>query len=165
MLPELPREAPQPENIPLDILYEDDVLAVINKPPGMVVHPAKGHWSGTLTSALQFHFDQLSAAGGATRPGIVHRLDRDTSGVMVVAKTDPTHMRAGRAVREPRRSRRNTSRSSSACPIATATSIEQPIGIASVPAREDGDPPRSLRPAAGARRSTKWSSGSTASRR
>jgi 23S rRNA pseudouridine1911/1915/1917 synthase len=90
-LPEIPREAPQPENIPLDILYEDDWLAVINKPPGMVVHPAKGHWAGTLTSALQFHFDRLSGAGGPSRPGIVHRLDRDTSGVLVVAKTDRAH--------------------------------------------------------------------------
>lgn len=92
-LPDLPREGPTPENIPLDILYEDAQLAVINKPPGMVVHPAKGHWSGTLTAALQFHFDQLSTAGGPTRPGVVHRLDRDTSGVMVVAKCDQTHMR------------------------------------------------------------------------
>jgi 23S rRNA pseudouridine1911/1915/1917 synthase len=92
-LPELPRTGPQPEEIPLDILYEDEYLAVINKPPGMVVHPARGHWSGTLTSALQFHFDQLSEAGGANRPGIVHRLDRDTSGVLVVAKTDGAHLR------------------------------------------------------------------------
>ena len=91
-LPDLPREGPEPENIPLDILYEDEVLAVVNKPPGMVVHPARGHWSGTLTSALQFHFDRLSGAGGATRPGIVHRLDRDTSGVIIIAKNDPTHM-------------------------------------------------------------------------
>jgi 23S rRNA pseudouridine1911/1915/1917 synthase len=90
-LPPIEREAPRPENIPLDILYEDEWLAAINKPPGMVVHPAKGHWVGTLTSALQFHFDQLSGAGGPTRPGIVHRLDRDTSGVMVVAKTDEIH--------------------------------------------------------------------------
>jgi 23S rRNA pseudouridine1911/1915/1917 synthase len=92
-LPELAREGPQPENIPLDILYEDEGLAAINKPPGMVVHPGKGHWSGTLTAALQFHFDQLSSTGGPTRPGIVHRLDRDTSGVIVVAKTDLVHMR------------------------------------------------------------------------
>jgi 23S rRNA pseudouridine1911/1915/1917 synthase len=90
-LPELPKKSPQPEEIPLDILYEDDWLAAINKPPGMVVHPAKGHWKGTLTSALQFHFDKLSGAGGPTRPGIVHRLDRDTSGVLVVAKTDQAH--------------------------------------------------------------------------
>src|SRR5262249_9518025 len=81
-----------PENIPLDILYEDAEIAVVNKPPGMVVHPAKGHWAGTLTSALQFHFDSLSTAGGPTRPGIVHRLDRDTSGVMVVAKNDRVHL-------------------------------------------------------------------------
>jgi 23S rRNA pseudouridine1911/1915/1917 synthase len=59
----------------------------------MVVHPAKGHWEGTLTSALAFHFENMSAHGGPTRPGIVHRLDRDTSGVLVVAKTDATHMR------------------------------------------------------------------------
>jgi 23S rRNA pseudouridine1911/1915/1917 synthase len=91
VLPESTGERPRPENIPLDILYEDDELAVVNKPPGMVVHPAKGHWAGTLTSALQFHFNQLSSAGGATRPGIVHRLDRDTSGVILVAKTDVAH--------------------------------------------------------------------------
>ncbi len=91
VLPELPKKAPQPEDIPLEILYEDEWLAAINKPAGMVVHPAKGHWKGTLTSALQFHFDKLSGAGGPTRPGIVHRLDRDTSGVLVVAKTDQAH--------------------------------------------------------------------------
>jgi len=87
-----PRKGPVPENIPLEILYEDAALAAINKPAGMVVHPAKGHWAGTLTSALQFHFDQLSSAGGPARPGIVHRLDRDTSGVLVVAKTDRAHL-------------------------------------------------------------------------
>jgi 23S rRNA pseudouridine1911/1915/1917 synthase len=90
-LPELPRVGPVPEDIPLEILFEDEHFAAINKPPGMVVHPAKGHWSGTLTAALAFHFDQLSGAGGATRPGIVHRLDRDTSGVLVVAKNDAAH--------------------------------------------------------------------------
>ena len=92
-LPEMPRSGPEPEEIPLDILYEDDALAVINKPPGMVVHPAKGHWKGTLASALQFHFDRLSSVGGPTRPGIIHRLDRDTSGVIVVAKHDLAHQR------------------------------------------------------------------------
>lgn len=91
ILPELPHTGPQPENIPLSILYEDDALAVIDKPPAMVVHPAKGHWSGTLAAGLQYHFDQLSSAGGATRPGIVHRLDRDTSGVIIVAKNDQAH--------------------------------------------------------------------------
>jgi 23S rRNA pseudouridine1911/1915/1917 synthase len=90
-LPERPHTGPVAEEIPLDILYEDEHLAAVNKPPGMVVHPAKGHWSGTLTSALAFHFQNLSAAGGPTRPGIVHRLDRDTSGVLLVAKTDQAH--------------------------------------------------------------------------
>ncbi|WP_254509644.1 RluA family pseudouridine synthase [Anatilimnocola floriformis] len=90
-LPQMPTAGPNPENIPLHILFEDDQLLAINKPPAMVVHPSRGHWSGTLTSALAFHFDQLSTAGGAHRPGIVHRLDRDTSGVMVVAKNDTCH--------------------------------------------------------------------------
>jgi 23S rRNA pseudouridine1911/1915/1917 synthase len=91
-LPDLPRQAPRPENIPLEILYEDEWIAAINKPPGMVVHPSRGHWSGTLTAALAFHFEQLSEVGGPTRPGVVHRLDRDTSGVLVVAKKDRAHM-------------------------------------------------------------------------
>lgn len=81
-----------PENIPLDLLYEDDGFVVVNKPPGMVVHPARGNWQGTLTSALAYRFQCLSDVGGPTRPGIVHRLDRDTSGVIVVAKTNAVHM-------------------------------------------------------------------------
>lgn len=93
VLPPLPREGPTPEAIELSILYEDDDLVVVDKPPGMVVHPARGNWTGTLVSALQHHFDQLSRVGGPLRPGIVHRLDRDTSGVIVVAKTDPAHAR------------------------------------------------------------------------
>jgi 23S rRNA pseudouridine1911/1915/1917 synthase len=84
-------ERPQAEAVPLDVLYEDDALVVVNKPPGMVVHPAKGHWAGTLASALVHRFGELSGVGGATRPGIVHRLDRDTSGAIVVAKTDAAH--------------------------------------------------------------------------
>jgi 23S rRNA pseudouridine1911/1915/1917 synthase len=90
-LPPMPTAGPNPENIPLDVLYEDAHLIVVNKRPGMVVHPARGHWSGTLTSALAYHFGQLSTAFGENRPGIVHRLDRDTSGVIVVAKTDRIH--------------------------------------------------------------------------
>ena len=90
-LPPPPTAGPIPEAIPLDILYEDDYIVAINKPPGMVVHPAKGHWSGTLTAALAHHFAQLSDAGGPTRPGIVHRLDRETSGVIVIAKTNEVH--------------------------------------------------------------------------
>jgi len=94
VLPEIPRQSPRPENIPLDVLYQDDYVLVINKPAGMVVHPAKGHWSGTLASALQYHFGpKLSAVGGLSRPGIVHRLDRDTSGAILVARTDQAHAR------------------------------------------------------------------------
>ena len=90
-LPENSHEAPAAEDIPLDLLYEDEFLAIINKPADMVVHPAKGHWSGTLVNALRFRFDQLSGLNGDYRPGIVHRLDRDTSGVIMVAKDEQTH--------------------------------------------------------------------------
>ena len=81
-----------PENIPIDVVFEDDAMVVVNKQPGMVVHPSRGHWSGTLTSALAYRFAALSDVGGPTRPGIVHRLDRDTSGVIVVAKTNAVHL-------------------------------------------------------------------------
>ncbi|MCE9545734.1 MAG: RluA family pseudouridine synthase [Planctomycetia bacterium] len=86
-----PRESPRPEDIPLDVIYDDEQMAAINKPTGMVVHPARGHWSGTLASALAFRFGNLSGQGGPTRPGIVHRLDRDTTGVILVAKNDQVH--------------------------------------------------------------------------
>ncbi len=79
---------PVPENIPLDILYEDSDCLVINKPAGLVVHPAPGHATGTLVNALLFHCQDLGGVGGVERPGIVHRLDKDTSGLMVVAKND-----------------------------------------------------------------------------
>jgi len=96
ILPEIPRQAPQPEAIPLEILYEDEDLVVVNKPPGMVVHPARGHWSGTLAGALQYHFGpSLSSSGGPLRPGIVHRLDRDTSGAILVARHDQAHSQLG----------------------------------------------------------------------
>jgi 23S rRNA pseudouridine1911/1915/1917 synthase len=90
-LPEPTHDLPVPEDIPLEILYEDEHLAVVNKPPDMVVHPAKGHWKGTLANALQFRFSELSRVGGDYRPGIVHRLDRDTSGAILVAKNEMTH--------------------------------------------------------------------------
>ncbi|HMF57594.1 MAG TPA: RluA family pseudouridine synthase [Pyrinomonadaceae bacterium] len=80
-----------PENIPLEIVYEDDAIVVVNKPAGMVVHPAAGVRSGTLANALAFHFQHLSQAAGAARPGIVHRLDKDTSGLIVVARTEEAH--------------------------------------------------------------------------
>ena len=80
-----------PENIPLDIVYEDEDICVINKPRGMVVHPAVGNESGTLVNALLYHFGALSTIGGEIRPGIVHRIDKMTSGLLVVAKNDAAH--------------------------------------------------------------------------
>src|SRR2546423_178401 len=83
----------QPEEIALEILYEDGALLVLNKPPGMVVHPAAGHDEHTLVNALLYHCEgELSGIGGVARPGIVHRLDKGTSGCMVVAKKDETHL-------------------------------------------------------------------------
>jgi 23S rRNA pseudouridine1911/1915/1917 synthase len=90
-LPPPAHDLPVAEDIPLEVLYEDEHLALINKPPDMVVHPAKGHWSGTLVNAILHHFDELSAANGEQRSGIVHRLDRDTSGVILIAKEEQTH--------------------------------------------------------------------------
>ncbi len=91
-IPPVAAADPEPQNIPLDILFEDEHLLVLNKPVGLVVHPAAGNWDGTLVNALLFHCgDSLSGIGGVARPGIVHRLDKDTSGVMVVAKSDLAH--------------------------------------------------------------------------
>ncbi len=82
----------QPENIPLDIVYEDEYLLVVNKPKGMVVHPAPGNYEGTLVNALLYHCgDSLSGINGVIRPGIVHRIDKNTSGLLIVAKTDAAH--------------------------------------------------------------------------
>ena len=80
-----------PENIPLDIYYEDDDLIVVNKPSGMVVHPAPGNYTGTLVNALMYHTNNLSTVNTSIRPGIVHRIDADTSGLLLVAKTDEVH--------------------------------------------------------------------------
>ena len=91
-LPELREVDLTPENIPLDIIYEDADIIVVNKPRGMVVHPAVGNWSGTLVNALMYHCgDSLSGINGEHRPGIVHRIDKDTSGLLVVAKNDAAH--------------------------------------------------------------------------
>jgi len=90
-LPEPMDPVPQPEALPLPIVYQDSDLIVIDKPAGMVVHPAAGHASGTLVNALLHHVSDLSGIGGEKRPGIVHRLDRGTSGLMVVAKNDAAH--------------------------------------------------------------------------
>ncbi|MFW7166139.1 RluA family pseudouridine synthase [Streptococcus pyogenes] len=91
---ELPKEEVleyQAQNIPLDIIYEDDAFAIINKPQGMVVHPSAGHPSGTMVNALMYHIKDLSSINGVVRPGIVHRIDKDTSGLLMVAKTDAAH--------------------------------------------------------------------------
>jgi 23S rRNA pseudouridine1911/1915/1917 synthase len=97
--PPEPLEA-EPEDIPLDVVYEDQSLLVLNKPAGLVVHPAPGHSRGTLVNALLFHVRDLSGIGGRLRPGIVHRLDRDTSGLMVVAKGDEAHVALSNAIRK-----------------------------------------------------------------
>lgn len=90
------------EAIPVDIVYEDSDLLVVNKPAGMVVHPAHGNWSHTLVNALLYHVNNLSVAGGGIRPGIVHRLDKDTSGLLVVAKNDTTHLGLARQFKDHR---------------------------------------------------------------
>ena len=92
-LPELPDISLPPEDIPIDIVFEDDCFVVLNKPSNMITHPGKGHYRGTLAGALQFHFNQLSNVAGQLRPGIVHRLDKDTSGVIVIAKNNQVHSR------------------------------------------------------------------------
>ncbi len=129
VLPEIPREAPSPEELPLDVLYDDDWLAVVNKPPGMVVHPARGHWSGTLASALQYHFGgKLSTSGGPTRPGIVHRLDRDTSGAILVAKHDLAHGKLAAQFRD-RTMRKEYFALVSGRPERDRDVIDRPIGV------------------------------------
>lgn len=90
-----------PENIPLDVVYEDDDIIVVNKPQGMVVHPAAGNPSGTLVNALMYHCgDRLSGIGGVIRPGIVHRIDKDTGGLLVVAKNDEAHICLSEDIKE-----------------------------------------------------------------
>ena len=91
ILPESKGASITPQNISLDIIYQDSSIAIINKPRGMVVHPAGGHWDGTLANALIYRFGALSGVNGEMRPGIVHRLDKDTSGLLVIAKTNSAH--------------------------------------------------------------------------
>jgi len=92
----------KPEPIPIEILHEDDDIIVINKQTGIVVHPAPGHYSGTLVNALLYHCPKLNGIGGALRPGIVHRLDKDTSGVLVAAKNDRAHLHLSRQFKSRR---------------------------------------------------------------
>ena len=95
-VPEARPAEPQPEDLPLEILYQDTDLAVVIKPRGMVTHPAAGHEAGTLVNALMHHLDSLGGIGGELRPGIVHRLDKDTSGLMIVAKNDESQLALSR---------------------------------------------------------------------
>ena len=117
----------QAEDLPLDVLWEDDDLLVLTKPPGLVIHPAAGNPSGTLVNALLAHCENLSGIGGVQRPGIVHRLDKDTSGLMVVAKSDHAHVALSLAFR-----RRQVSKTYLAIcygvPTEGETVIEAPIG-------------------------------------
>lgn len=96
------REGPslEPQAIPLEIVYQDEELAVINKPKGLVVHPGPGNWDGTLVNALLFHMDKLAAGSETYRPGIVHRLDKETSGLMVVAKTEQSYLHLSRQLKQ-----------------------------------------------------------------
>ena len=98
---ELKQPDAKPEDIPVEIVYEDDMLAVVNKPKGMVVHPAPGNYEGTLVSALLYHMKgRLSGINGVERPGIVHRIDKDTSGLLIVAKTDTAHIKLAAQIKE-----------------------------------------------------------------
>ncbi len=118
----------QPENIPLDIVYEDSELLVVNKPQGMVVHPAAGNYEGTLVSALLYHCgENLSGINGVLRPGIVHRIDKDTSGLLMVAKTNEAHVSLAAQIKEHSLTRRYLAlvRGGFSQPEGT---IDQPIG-------------------------------------
>ncbi len=102
-IPEAEPDSAMPEDIPLDIVYEDTDIIVVNKPKGMVVHPAAGNRSGTLVNALLYHCkDSLSGIGGVIRPGIVHRIDKDTEGLLVVAKNDESHLFLAEEIKEHR---------------------------------------------------------------
>lgn len=101
LLPKARESQVEAQEIPLDIVYEDDSLIVVNKPKGMVVHPAPGNYDGTLVNALLYHCsDTLSGIGGVIRPGIVHRIDKDTSGLLIVAKNDESHVFLARQIKE-----------------------------------------------------------------
>ena len=116
-----------PENIPLDIIYEDEYLLVVNKPSGMVVHPAPGNYSGTLVNALMYHCNNLSSINGTIRPGIVHRIDADTSGFLLVAKNDIVHNDLAKQISEKSVVRKYVSLVHGIIMEDTAT-IDAPIG-------------------------------------
>lgn len=115
------------ENIPLEIVYEDDDVLVVNKPQGMVVHPAPGSWSGTLVNALLYHCRNLSGINGIIRPGIVHRIDKDTSGLLVVAKNDQAHQGLAAQIKEHSMARKYIAIVHGVVLESTGT-VEAPIG-------------------------------------
>lgn len=117
----------QPEAIPLEVLYEDDALIIINKPAGLVVHPAPGHEDGTLVNALLAHCPNLAGIGGVQRPGIVHRLDKDTTGAIAIAKTDQAHQHL-QAQLKAKTARRQYLGVVYGSPSADSGTIDQPIG-------------------------------------
>lgn len=137
----------EPEAIPLDILYEDDSLIILNKPAGLVVHPAAGHESGTLVNALLAHCPNLTGIGGVQRPGIVHRLDKDTTGAIAIAKTDQAHQHL-QAQLKAKTARREYLGIVYGAPSAESGTIDQPIGrhpidrkkMAVVPVEKGGRP-------------------------
>jgi len=127
-LPDLGDGSHVPEDIPLTIVYEDAAFTVVDKPAGLVTHPAKGNWTGTMVNALQFHFDTLSTVGGEHRPGIVHRLDRDTSGLLIVAKDDRAHKELARQF-EARTIRKEYLALVYGAPSRDSDFIEKPLGM------------------------------------
>ncbi len=127
-LPETPSKEILPEDIPLNIIYEDSCLIVLNKQPGMLVHPARGNTHGTLVNALAFYSDKLSSGLGEFRPGIVHRLDKNTTGVMVVAKDDTTQWKIAKQF-ERRQVNKNYLAIVHGTPELTADRIKVPLGI------------------------------------
>ena len=127
-LPEPPSKEILPEDIPLNIIYEDSCLIVLNKQPGMLVHPARGNTHGTLVNALVFYSDKLSSGLGEFRPGIVHRLDKNTTGVMVVAKDDTTQWKIAKQF-EHRQVNKNYLAIVHGTPELTADRIKAPLGI------------------------------------
>lgn len=117
----------EPENIPIDIIYEDSDVIVVNKPQGMVVHPAPGNYSGTLVNALLYHCTDLSGINGVLRPGIVHRIDKDTSGILVVAKNDMAHKKLAEQLKEHSMNRIYTALAEGVIKENTGT-VDKPLG-------------------------------------
>lgn len=127
-LPKLPCKEIQPEDIPLDIIYEDDDIIILNKQPRMIVHPARSNTHGTLVNALAFYSDKLSSGLGEFRPGIVHRLDKNTTGVMVVTKNDTAQWKIAKQF-EHRQTKKSYLAIAHGTPELTADRINAPLGV------------------------------------